>query len=86
MALNDTQARARFGMTQQDAHRVRDLALQSLTPAQTAAARAAWADMAADVRASQHHPELIRFRMLSAIAAGAPVADAAADARDFANS
>lgn len=84
MALNDTQARDRFGMTLADAHRVRDTALQGLTAAQVAAARAAWTDMAAVVRASNRHPELIRFRFLNALANGADVADAEADTLAFA--
>ena len=86
MAISDAQAHERFGMTLQDAHRVRDTALQGLTPAQVATARAAWSDMAAVVRVSKHHPELIRFRFLTALADGSSVADAEADARAFARS
>lgn len=78
MTLTIDQQRARFGMTQQDAHRVRDLALQSLTPAATAAARKAWRDMAGIVRASARHPETVRFYFLSALADGASVTDATA--------
>lgn len=86
MALNDTQARARFGMTPADAHRVRDTAMQRLDRAAVMTARAAWSDMAAVVRASQHHPELIRFHFLNALANGADVADAEAQTRAFARS
>jgi hypothetical protein len=76
MTLTIDQQRNRFGMAQQDAHRTRDLALQSLTPSQIATARAAWADMAALTRNSARHPEMIRFYFLSALANGLDVADA----------
>jgi hypothetical protein len=84
MTLTDTQARDRFGMTTQDAHNVRDRALQSLTPAQVAEARAAWTDMAAIVRNSHQHPETIRFKLLTMLAAGHTIKGAARAARDFA--
>lgn len=84
MTINDAQAHERFGMSKADAHRVRDTALQGLTPAQTITARAAWSDMATLVRASSRHPELIRFYFLNALANGADVADAGAQARAFA--
>lgn len=86
MALTPEQQRERFGMTQQDAHRTRDLALQSLTPAQVATARAAWADMAALTRNSARHPEMIRFFFLNALANGADVADAERQTRAYARS
>ena len=85
MTLTTEQQTARFGMTQQDAHRTRDLALQSLTPDAIATARTAWRDMAEVVRASTHHPETIRFYFLSALANGAAVADAAAATITYAN-
>jgi hypothetical protein len=78
MALTIDQQITRFGMTQQDAHRVRDLALQSIDATAAATARAAWRDMADVVRASAHHPETVRFYFLNALASGAPVADATA--------
>ena len=84
MAINDTQARERFGMTLADAHRVRDTALQGLTAPQVAKARAAWSDMANIVRHSHKHPELIRFHFLNALANGATVADAETQTRAFA--
>lgn len=84
MAITDTQAHERFGMSKADAHRVRDLAMQRLDAAGTASARAAWSDMAALVRASKRHPELIRFHFLNALANGASVADAEAQTRAFA--
>ena len=86
MALTDAQAIERFGMTQQDAHRVRDTAMQRMDSAAIATARAAWRDMAAIVRASSRHPELIRFHFLNALANGADVADAEAQTRAFARS
>lgn len=86
MALTPEQQRARFGMTQQDAHRTRDLALQSLTPAQIATARKAWDAMADLVRNSTRHPELIRFCFLNALATGADVADAERQTRAYARS
>ena len=84
MAISDAQAHERFGMSKADAHRVRDTALQGLSPAQVAAARAAWTDMAALVRASSRHPELIRFYFLNALANGEGVADAETQTRAFA--
>lgn len=84
MALTPEQQRERFGMTQQDAHRTRDLALQSLTPAQVATARKAWDAMADLVRKSARHPELIRFYFLNALATGASVADAEAQTLAYA--
>lgn len=74
------------GLTKHDAMRVRDTAIQRLDGAAIATARAAWDDMAAIVRASSRHPELIRFHFLNALAAGADVADAEAQTRAFARS
>ena len=84
MAIIDAQAHERFGMSIADAHRIRDAALQGLTTAQVATARAAWSDMAPIVRKSAKHPELIRFHFLNALANGADVADAEAQTRAFA--
>lgn len=74
----------RYGMTKYQALRTRDLAMQALSPAAVATARAAWSDMAALVRQSAHHPETIRLRFLSLLAEGVPVADAEAETRAFA--
>lgn len=87
--LTQEQAAARFGMTLAQAHKVRDKAAKACKD--QGAARAAWHSLRAELwpvgvpgAKDAPHPEMVRFRMLQALADGASLSDAAAQARALA--
>lgn len=89
MTLTIDQQRARFGMTTQEAHAIRDKAAASLND--LTAARAAWQALAYELRGNKgqpfqcpQHPEAVRIHMLAALADGATIDAAVNAARAFA--
>lgn len=87
--LTQTQAAARFGMSLAQAHKIRDKAASKCKD--MAEARAAWNALRAElwpagqpIAKDAVHPELVRFKMLQAIASGASASEAAAIARQHA--
>ena len=76
--ITQQEASARFGMSLEEAHKVRDRAAKACPDMAAArAARAAWQALADELRGSKgqpftcpQHPESVRFRMLQAIADG----------------
>jgi hypothetical protein len=84
MPLSHEQQLALFGMTTAEACALRDRVQAALGPKAVAEARAAWSDMAADLRAWHAHPEAVRLRLLQALADGHALADAMKAARSSA--
>jgi hypothetical protein len=89
MALSESEQVARFGMTLEAAHALRDRALTARIDHK--AARRAWQALADELRgdignqfAGQPHPESTRLQMLSALADGLTIESAVAIARDYA--
>lgn len=87
--LTQQEAAARFGMTLEEAHSVRDAAAKACQD--MAAARAAWQALSYELRGNKgqpflcpQHPESVRFRMLQAIAAGESIGRAVELARAYA--
>lgn len=87
--LTQHEAAARFGMSLQEAHSVRNAAAKACPD--MAAARAAWQSLADELRGNKgqpficpQHPESVRFRLLQAIAAGESLARAVELARAYA--
>lgn len=89
MALTLSEQFARFGMTTEQAHSIRDKAMASGCDLQ--AARDAWRTLSDELRgdvgnqfAGQRHPEATRLHLLAKLADGAPLPDAVEAARAFA--
>lgn len=77
--LTLAQQRARYGgRTMAEATALRDDVLARLDPATVAESRAAWRDMAAEVRASARHPEAIRLDLIRLLGEGLTVPEAVA--------
>ncbi len=87
--LTHAQQIERFGMSYTEALAVRDVAEKSV--ADLSKARAAWQALSYELRGNKghpficpQHPEAVRIKMLSALAAGETVDQATATARAFA--
>ena len=87
--ITQQEATARFGMSLEQAHKVRDRAAKACPD--MAAARSAWQALAYELRGSKgqpficpRHPESVRFRMLQAIADGESLPRAVELARAYA--
>jgi len=87
--ITQQEAAARFGMSLEEAHKVRDRAAKACLD--MAAARAAWQALAYELRGGKgqpficpRHPESVRFRMLQAIADGESLPRAIELARAYA--